>query len=323
MRFALTFILSLLFMASVQATEVTLTSDNSVRFNLEVDVATVNQVINQIQKMDANLESGYPIYLVLYTPGGSIDAGIQLMEFIKGINRPIHTVTIFAASMGFQFVQHLGTRYILNYGTLMSHKARGGFFGEFGGGYSQLDSRYGLWLRRLDMMDKVTVKRTNGKQTLKSYRSAYAPELWLNGPEAVVQGYADKVANIKCDTTLKGSEMISFRIPMARVVIKVEFAKCPIITTPLSVQASIYTNQGLMDLDEFIQKDGKFGASCVYTDLDYYVSNSSFYDKKRVTKTAQLCASDENLTLKKVDDLIKQKKDEFTRDLKQHVIYGY
>ena len=112
--------------------------------------------------MDASLKSGYPIYLFLNTPGGSIQAGLELIEGLNGINRPIHTVTLFAASMGWQLVQHLGTRYVLKYGVLMSHKARGQFSGEFGGGASQMDARYGLWLKRVHIME--TLQYTRGKK---------------------------------------------------------------------------------------------------------------------------------------------------------------
>lgn len=151
------FLILLLFtitMSTVFAKEIVLTKDNSVVLNGAFTGKSVSNLIGEIQKLDAELKSGYPIYLFLNTPGGSIQAGLELFEFIKGVNRPIHTITLFAASMGFQTVQHLGKRYVLEYGVLMSHKAYGGFEGEFGGETSQIDSQYGLWLRRLKMMDQ-------------------------------------------------------------------------------------------------------------------------------------------------------------------------
>src|SRR5690606_3008535 len=177
--------------------ELVLSSDNTLVLDDAFSGDVTVKLMEKATQMDSTLKSGYPMYLFLYTPGGSIQAGLELFEFLQGLNRPVHTVTLFAASMGFQTVQHLGERYIVKYGVLMSHKARGSFDGEFGGGISQLDSRYGLWLRRIQLMDAQTVERTGGKQTVKSYTDAYTPELWLNGEEAVEKGYADKVVTIK------------------------------------------------------------------------------------------------------------------------------
>jgi ATP-dependent protease ClpP protease subunit len=179
------FIAALAVTFTVQATEVELTSDNTVILDEAVSSESVGKVMREAKALDAKLQSGYPIYLFLYTPGGSIQAGAELIEYLEGLNRPVHTVTLFAASMGFQIVQHMGKRYVMKYGVLMSHKARGSFSGTFGGGVSQMDTRYSLWLRRIILMDEQTVKRTGGKQTLKTYINAYSPELWLNGAEAV------------------------------------------------------------------------------------------------------------------------------------------
>jgi ATP-dependent Clp protease protease subunit len=236
--------------------EIVLTNDNLVVLNDVVTDESVSKLIGEIKKLDASLQSGYPIYLFLYTPGGSIQAGIELMEFLKGVNRPVNTVTLFSASMGFQLVQSLGTRYILEHGILMSHKAAGGFSGEFGGETSQLDSRYGLWLRRLRAMDETTVARTEGKKTLKQYQSEYDNELWLNGAEAVANGYADEVVSVKCSESLSG-ERIEY-IQYFGNTMQVVFDKCPLRTAPISVSMIVRTNKGTMSLNDFLAKGGVF-----------------------------------------------------------------
>ena len=204
MRFIL--ILAMLVVSTLaMSKEITLTKDNTLVLDDAFSGDSVSKLLVQAKKMDASLKSGYPIYLFLNTPGGEIQAGLELIEGLNGINRPIHTVTLFAASMGWQLVQHLGERYILKYGVLMSHKARGQFSGEFGGGASQMDARYGLWLKRITIMDNQTVSRTNGKKTLKQYRSEYDNELWVSGAEAVEGGYADEVVTIKCGSDLNGT----------------------------------------------------------------------------------------------------------------------
>jgi ATP-dependent protease ClpP protease subunit len=292
-------ILTMLLTATLgMAKEITLTKDNTLVLDEAFKGSSVSKLITDAKKMDASLKSGYPIYLFLNTPGGSIQAGLELMEGLKGINRPIHTVTLFAASMGWQLVQHLGDRYILKYGVLMSHKARGSISGEFGGGFSQMDARYGLWLKRITIMDQQTVSRTGGKKTLKQYRSEYDNELWLNGEEAVKNGYADEVVSIKCGTDLSGTDEKVINYFGMRF--QLGMSQCPIVTYPVSVGVNIRTNKGYMTVDKFLNEGGKFGKKCRQEDEPAMVSNYNG-DILRPAKKAETCASDVALTLDKVN----------------------
>ena len=310
---------ALLLSLSVNAKEIKLTADNTAVLRQSFNASSVTALKQDLLALDANLKSGYPIYLVLYSPGGSIQKGLELFEFVKGLNRPVHTVTIFAASMGFQTVQSLGKRYILKYGVLMSHKARGGFEGEFGGGLSQLDSRYGMWLKRIDMLDKVTVDRTNGKQTLKSYRAAYENELWLNGPEAVAKGYADEVATVSCDATLANKEVAQI-VDLGFFKVNVTFSACPIITSPLSVKAQLLTNKGYMSVNQFLVSNGKFGKKCNESSTP---ATKDYYGNEIDAKVAQTCAYDKDLTYEQLTKKITEKETFFNRDLRNSVEYSY
>jgi len=236
---------------------IVLTKDNAAVLYGAVNGASVSDVMNQITKLDSSLKSGYPIYLFLYTPGGSVQDGLELAEFLKTVNRPVHTITLFAASMGFQLVQNANNRYILQNGILMSHKASGGFEGEFGDGNSQIDARYGLWMERIRELDLQTVKRTKGKQTLQSYRAAYQNELWLTGAQAVQRGYADRIVSVSCSAELsKEVRKQAFEAFMFKV--NVTFSGCPLNTSPISIEVDLPTNKGTMAHSEFLQKGGVF-----------------------------------------------------------------
>ena len=192
---------------SSNSDKIVLTADNTINLNGEITNESVAATIQALQKLDSKSKSNKPIYLFLYTPGGSIQAGLELIEATKGLNRPVNTITMFAASMGFQTVQALGDRLILKNGVLMSHRAAGGFQGSFGGQYpSQLDSRYSFWLQRLKELDEQTVARTKGKQTLQSYQKQYADESWITGTQSVEQGYADAIVAVRCDKSLNGMD---------------------------------------------------------------------------------------------------------------------
>lgn len=311
------FIIAMLIASTLSySKELTLTSDNTLVFNSAFTAKSVSKLIVEAKEMDSRLQSGYPIYLFLDTPGGSIQAGLELIEALNGLNRPVHTVTLFAASMGWQLLQHLGTRYILKYGRLMSHKARGRIDGEFGGGFSQLDARYGVWLRTIDTMDKQTVKRTNGIKTLKQYRSEYDNELWLNGQEAVKNGYADEVVSVKCDQSLDSLNR-NVTINYMGMNFNLNFSGCPLITYPTSIERNIRTNKGILELDDFINQGGRFGEDCVQKDTKAIVD--SYGTVLKPEQKSELCAVDKELTFEKIKELENKELENFTQKSKQPI----
>jgi ATP-dependent protease ClpP protease subunit len=248
-----------------QANKVELNETNSVVLREDFNSLSIGKLLGDLAALDSAEPSDEPIYLVLITPGGYIVDGMTLYTVTAGMNRPVHTITIFAASMGFQTVQNMGKRYITPYGILMSHKASGGFKGEFGGkGKSQVDSRYGLWLSIINQLDAKTVERTNGKKTLDQYQSEYENELWLLGKQAVDNGYADELVLAACSSELsKQSEKVEIGIEFLKV--QAEISKCPLDTTIRSVKLLIPTSEGYLTLDDYIEKGGVVTSICGLT----------------------------------------------------------
>jgi len=182
-----------------------LTQDNTIRLSTHFSDETTGPIVVNALNLDSRLKSGEPIYLVLDSGGGSIEAGISLINVLKNLNRPVHTISIFSASMAFQTVQGLGKRYILSNGVLMSHKAKGGFYGEFPG---QFDARYSHYLKRVLKLDKIASKRAN--ITLKKYHELIENEFWCEGIECVKSGFVDEVITAYCDKTIDGTKDFLF-----------------------------------------------------------------------------------------------------------------
>jgi ATP-dependent Clp protease protease subunit len=222
-------IAALLLSFSVAAETVILKADNTVSLSSEVDGASVTAAMVDIQRLN-DLVSEEPIYLVLNTPGGSIFAGMELIRFAKTSRRPIHTITMFAASMGFQIVQALpGKRLMAESGVLMSHRAAlNGVGGQFPG---ELNVRVDFYGDVAEALDIGVAKRAN--MSLKAYQALIHDEYYALPEKAIKAGFADGLATVACDGDLSGTHSQEFNTFFG--IVNVEFANCPLITNPIKV----------------------------------------------------------------------------------------
>lgn len=213
------------------AEKIILTEDNSITFNQAFTSLYVAQKQLEVMVKSAKLPKNKPLFIVMDTPGGSVPAGLNFIDTVNSLDRKVHTITIFAASMGYQTVQELGTRYITRSGILMSH--RGSLSGLSGQVPGEINTRLSHIERILDDMNKRAAKRTG--MSLKNYKDAIQNELWLSGEEAVAQNHADKIANVSCDQKLiKGTTETQLNTIFGPVSLK--FSKCPLISEPVEVK---------------------------------------------------------------------------------------
>jgi ATP-dependent Clp protease protease subunit len=226
-------ILALTFGLSVFAKEkIVLTDKNTMFLNSQVDTSSMGELTSALVNLN-KIDTKEPIYLVINSPGGSVYDGFDFIRYAKTSRRPIHTVTIFAASMAFQIVEALGNRYVTDFSTLMSHRASGGMQGTMPG---QVDSRYSHFLSHVREQDAAVIKRTKGKQTAESYAKLIADEYWANSTKAINDGFADAEVSLSCDSSLDGTVTKSFNLIFFSV--DVDFSRCPLIPFPLSIRPS-------------------------------------------------------------------------------------
>ena len=211
--------------------DVVLTVDNTLDMRLAFDEESTSRIAKKAKELDARIPANDSLFLVLDSPGGSIDYGIELINNLNALNRPVKTITIFSASMGFQTVQGLqGERLLTKKGTLMAHKAKGTFRGEFPG---QFDNRYQYYLKRVLSLDAEVVKRTNGRHTAASYAALIENEYWCEGQDCINDGFADKIVTATCDKSLAGTINIVYDRFMYRgrtIEIVDTKSVCPLIT---------------------------------------------------------------------------------------------
>lgn len=224
----LSFLLLLSGTAVAGNAKILLTEDNSIVFNQQVSGEYVAKKTLEI--MQKSLKAS-ELYLVLDTPGGSVTAGLAFVDAIKALDIKVHTITLFAASMGYQFVQELGTRYITASGTLMSH--RGAVSGISGQVPGELNSRVNHIQAILNGMSARASARVG--MSKKDYDAAIVNELWVYGEDAVAGKHADALADVKCSQALMKDtykESIITIFGRASLV----FSKCPLISTPIELQ---------------------------------------------------------------------------------------
>lgn len=185
---------------------------------------------NKLMILSNKLPSNTPIFLVLDTPGGSVFAGMSLIDNIKAIPQPVFTITLLAASMGFQIAQALDARFVTSSGIYMSHRASVSSFagGQFDG---EFETRYNMMKQKIDYLDSVAAARMG--ISLKYYKKIVKDEYWVHGFQAKNHRVADHLARVYCGKSMQNQHEEIIRTMFGPVSLM--FSDCPLIRYPLAV----------------------------------------------------------------------------------------
>lgn len=207
--------------------QLVLTSKNTVVMRDKFSASSVARVQGQLLELSSKLDQDDEITLVLDSPGGSVIAGMTLIDTVKALPQKVNTLTIFAASMAYQTVQNLGTRYILPSGILMSHRAYlSGVGGQLNG---ELETRIAFYKDLIDSIDVFTAKRVG--LSFKDYQTLIINEYWAGSAKAIKDKHADKIVVAKCSQSLMATYNETVRTFFGRFTLK--YSKCPLIRGPI------------------------------------------------------------------------------------------
>jgi len=216
---------------SVMGEPVLLTEKNHVVLNGEVTVMSVNKISVKLLKLSTILKPTDTIYVFINSGGGSVYAGIQLINVMNAIPQKIVTISSFAFSMAYSISQRGDRRLIMPNGIMGQHRAKGSFSGQFGDG--EVEKRLALWKSIVKSLNTYEAKRMS--ISLKEFRRRTKDEMYVFDKQAVDNKVADGIADIKCSKDLitkTRSEIITTFYGTS----KLTYSKCPLINGPIKIE---------------------------------------------------------------------------------------
>lgn len=212
------------------STQIMLTNQNLVSIRTPITSESVSKAIMEL----GNLEESNEINLFLSTPGGSVVAGYQLVDYLNNLNqsgKTINCIADTAISMGFVIFQECpGDRLVLPSSILMQHQMSSGFRGDL----VNMKNDFEFTKR---MFEKSIIKQAKRiKMDPNRFYQLIHDDWWLDGEDAIINNVADKIVHLDCSSTLKTKkENVKLEHPFFGEFI-LTFSKCPLNRHPLSVQ---------------------------------------------------------------------------------------
>lgn len=129
-----------------------------------------------------------PIWIRINSPGGSVDAGLILIDTMKAVKAPIHCIVESSAySMAAIILTYCDKRYGMPHATFMLHEASYGTAGEDPQNRSKID----FLTKYLDRLHEEIAK--NLKMDGKKYRARIRDAWWMLADEAKSIGLIEEI----------------------------------------------------------------------------------------------------------------------------------
>ncbi|MGT2681894.1 MULTISPECIES: ATP-dependent Clp protease proteolytic subunit [Streptococcus] len=168
-----------------------LLKDRIIMLTGPVEDNMANSVIAQLLFLDAQ-DHTKDIYLYVNTPGGSVSAGLAIVDTMNFIKADVQTIVMgVAASMG-TIIASSGTkgkRFMLPNAEYMIHQPMGGT----GGGTQQTDMAIAAehLLKTRNNLEQILAK--NSGKTLKQIHKDAERDYWMSAEETLKYGFIDAI----------------------------------------------------------------------------------------------------------------------------------
>ena len=156
-----------------------------------VDDKSMEKAINQVLLLDA-LGPGKEIDLYVNSPGGSVTAGLSLLDVMRMIESPVHTTCMgLAASMGSMLLSHgvKGKRKIFPNGRVMIHQPS---IGGVQGQAIELEITAKQIVKTRRILAEILAE--NCGQPVEKILKDFDRDYWMDAKEALEYGIVDEIA---------------------------------------------------------------------------------------------------------------------------------
>lgn len=168
-----------------------LLKDRIIMLTGPVEDNMANSVIAQLLFLDAQ-DNTKDIYLYVNTPGGSVSAGLAIVDTMNFIKADVQTIVMgMAASMGTVIASSgtKGKRFMLPNAEYMIHQPMGGT----AGGTQQTDMAIAAehLLKTRHRLEKILAQ--NAGKTIKQIHKDAERDYWMSAGETLAYGFIDEI----------------------------------------------------------------------------------------------------------------------------------
>ena len=168
-----------------------LLKDRIVMVQGQVEDTMANAIVAQLLFLNAQ-DNTKDIYMYINTPGGSVSAGLAIVDTMNFIKSPVQTIVMgVAASMG-TIIASSGTkgkRFMLPNAEYMIHQPMGGT----GGGTQQTDMAIAAQhlLKTRERLEQILADNSN--RTLEQIHKDAERDYWMTAEETLEYGFIDAI----------------------------------------------------------------------------------------------------------------------------------
>jgi ATP-dependent Clp endopeptidase proteolytic subunit ClpP len=237
--------LIILFISLIQANARTieLTNDNFVSLRGSITSQSINNIINDLIKLKVDTR-----YIYLNTNGGSVDAGLKLVNTIKDLtnkNIVVNCIADTAISMGFVIFQSCKGRYVLEHSTLMQHQIS---LSHIEGQIRNINSYFKFINNMENKLNKIQANRIG--LSLESFEEKIHDDWWLDSEDSIKNNVSDEIVNIYCNFE-NSEEEVTINELFGQI--KLVYSKCPQVSSYIRIQNDDNMNK-IFESNRFIDR---------------------------------------------------------------------
>lgn len=177
-----------------------LLKDGIIFLGSQVSRETANLVVAQLLFLEQR-DSKQDIKLYINSPGGSISAGLAILDTMNYIKADVQTICVGqAASMGAILLANgtKGKRSILPNAQVMIHQP---WVEEMGGQVTDIEIATKELLKTKSLLNKILSQKTG--QPLSKIQTQVERDYWLDASEALKYGLVDNIVNTRLEAATK------------------------------------------------------------------------------------------------------------------------